>query len=89
MPNVESSRIAAARRRTTAVNRALAIGSAAAFVAVLVLARVTHSAHATRSQATRATATRSTASDDGTFDFGSGSLSSSGGAQPQVQTSVS
>jgi hypothetical protein len=87
--DAELSRIAAARRRTTTVNRALAIGSAAVFAVVLGLARVTHPGHASRSQATRAAASRSSESDDGTFDFGSGSITSSAGAQPQVQTSVS
>jgi hypothetical protein len=87
--NADSSRIAAARRRTATVNRALAIGSAAAFAAVLVLARVTYPGHAARTQVTRAAASRSTENDEGGFDFGSGALSSAGTAQPQVQTNVS
>jgi hypothetical protein len=87
--NAEPPRIAAARRRTATVNRALAIGSAAAFAAVLVLARVTHPGHAARAQGTRAAASRSSENDDDGFDFGSGTLSSSGSAQPQVQTNVS
>jgi hypothetical protein len=78
------SRIEAAPRRADGVDRAFAIGSAAA----LVLVRVTHPGHSASASTQSTSATRATSNEDD-FDLQGGSITSSSGAQPQVQTSGS
>lgn len=87
------SRIEQARLRAAAAKRVLAWGSAAAFAAVLVLARVGHPGHAATAPATPATADASVSAlfDDeegGGLSFGDGSIAP-GGAAPQIQSHAS
>jgi len=68
------TRIEVARRRAAGAKRALAVVSAAAFAATLLLARASHPGHATPSRTSSATVTVTP---------------TSGVVVPQVQTSVS
>jgi hypothetical protein len=81
-----SSRIEDARRRAARAKRALGTAAAAGFLAV---GGVAYAGHA----GTKATGVGTTDSpvyaNDDNFDFGSGSIAPSGGAQPQVGTGVS
>lgn len=92
MDEQRPTRIEQARLRASTAKQVLAIGSAAAFVAALLLAR---SSNPGRPGATPTSASSSSSagesldeSDDG-FDFGSGSISPSTGSLPQVQSGVS
>jgi len=80
-------RIEAARRRAGGAKRMLAAAAAAGFVLTALLARNAHPGHATT---TPNTSGGSVSSDqNGTFDFGTGSLGPSDGAAPQGSTHVS
>jgi hypothetical protein len=84
-----TTRLAAARRRASLAKRALAIGSAFAFAAALLLARQSHPGQAhTVSSGTGASQSSSTESEDDGFTFGTPSVAPSTGT-PQVQTHVS
>jgi hypothetical protein len=98
MDDRRPSRIEEARRRVSRAKTALGAGAAAAFLAVGALAWVTHPGSSRASQASSSSSSSSSAvsedvtgpwDDDGSFDYGSGSLAPSGGSQPQVGTSVS
>jgi hypothetical protein len=81
------SRIERGRRRAARAKRALVAGAAASFLAVAGLA---YSGHAGANATPSGTSgDSSTYPDDGSFDFGSGSIAPSGSAQPQVGTGVS
>jgi len=96
MPD-QPSRIAEAKRRALAAKQKLAVGAAAAFVALAGLAWASHPGSS--SSASSASAGQSSSNDDSIFeeddDFGglgsfdSGSIAPSGGATPQAQTHVS
>jgi hypothetical protein len=73
------SRIAQARARAGAAKRGLAVGSAVAFAATLILVRAAHPGHTAHAQTTSSVVT-STPSDD---DEGSVAVA------PQVSTHVS
>jgi hypothetical protein len=92
------SRIEEARRRASRAKTALGAGAATAFVLVGALAWASHPGSSRTTQSSSDSSSSSTASsddgydsdDDGSsFDYGSGSISPSGGSQPQVGTSVS
>jgi hypothetical protein len=76
--------------RAAGAKRAFAAASIAGFLAVFVLARVSHPGHAAQPAASTAGAS-SAESDDGTssFDFGSGSIAPSAGSAPSAQTQTS
>ncbi len=86
---VPPTRVAAARQRVSLTKRALAYGSAAAFVAALLLARAAHPGQPGASSPSPGvtTQTQETEQEDD-FGFGTGSVTPSSGA-PQVQSSVS
>jgi hypothetical protein len=86
---VPPTRVAAARQRVSLTKRALAYGSAAAFVAALLLARAAHPGQPGASSLSPGvtTQTQETEQEDD-FGFGTGSVMPSTGA-PQVQSSVS
>jgi hypothetical protein len=86
----QPTRLTAARRRASVAKRALAFGSAAAFVAALLLARAGHPGNAgTASPSSGSAGTQTQETEQGDdFGFGSATVAPSTGA-PQVQTSVS
>ena len=84
-----TTRLAAARRRASLAKRALAIGSAFAFAAALLLARESHPGQAHKvSSGTGASQSSTTESEDDGFTFGTPSVAPSTGT-PQAQTHVS
>jgi hypothetical protein len=96
------SRIEEARRRASRAKTALGAGAATAFVHAGALAWSSHPGSSRTTQSSSDSPSSSTASsDDSTYDgsydfddsnsfsYGSGSLSPSGGSQPQTGTSVS
>jgi len=89
MPN-DRSRLDRARLRATGAKRVLATAAAASFVVALFVARASHPAQAaTRSHASGRSSASQAGRTDGGFNFGIGSVTSSGGSTPQVQTNVS
>ena len=84
-----TTRLAAARRRASLAKRALALGSAFAFAAALLLARESHPGQAhIASSGAGASQNSSAESDDDGFTFGTPSVAPSTGT-PQAQTHVS
>ena len=94
------SRIEEARRRASRAKTALGAGAATAFLAVGALAWVSHPGSSRTTQSSSgSSSTAASSSDDSTyfgssdddsgFNYGSGSITPSGGSQPQVGTSVS
>jgi hypothetical protein len=82
------SRIEQARLRASGAKWALVAGAAASFVAAAGLARVSHPGeHA--SPSTASSASISDEESDDNFEFDGGTISSSSGAGPNVQTNVS
>ena len=100
MSTHETTRLGRARERAAGAKRLLVGTTVAAFVAALLLGRISHPGHA-KSQSGVAggtstpTVSQSTpeTGDDGSdgfgFDSGSTSVAPSGGFTPQVQTNVS
>lgn len=84
------SRIAEARRRAADAKQAALALAAAGFLAVALLAKASHPAHAhTASGGQSASQDTTRQSSGSSFDFGSGSVEPSDGSQPGVQSSVS
>jgi hypothetical protein len=84
------SRIAEARRRAADAKQAAVALAAAGFLAVALLAKASHPAHAhTTSGGQSASQSTTQQSSGNSFDFGSGSVEPSDGSQPGVQSSVS
>lgn len=85
-----TTRLAAARRRASLAKRALAIGSAFAFAAALLLARESHPGQARTVSSDPGASQSSTTeeSEDDGFTFGTPSVAPSTGT-PQAQTHVS
>jgi len=83
-PKPAPTRIEAAQQRADGAKKVAAISAAVAFAAVVLLARVSHPAHASSSPASGSTSQSST--DD--FGFGSGSVAPST-ATPDAQSTVS
>jgi hypothetical protein len=79
------SRIEDARRRAARAKKALGTAAAASFLAVAGVASGSHAG----AETTGGTTTDSPAYSNDSFDFGSGSIAPSDGAEPQVGTSVS
>jgi hypothetical protein len=100
--STHETRLGRARQRAAGAKRLLAGTTVAAFVAALLLGRVSHPGHASSqsgvaggSGSPTASTSRSTldegSDDSGSFGFDSGStaIAPSGGFAPQVQSSVS
>ena len=98
------SRIEEARRRASRAKTALGAGAATAFVLVGALAWASHPGSSRTTQSSSDSSSSTASSDDSTyygddgsysyddgsgFNYGSGSISPSGGSQPQTGTSVS
>jgi hypothetical protein len=85
-----TTRLAAARRRASLAKRALALGSAFAFAAALLLARESHpgQAHIVSSGTGASQNSSAESEDDDGFTFGTPSVAPSTGT-PQAQTHVS
>jgi hypothetical protein len=83
-----TSRIATARRRASDVKQASVTFAAAGFIAIALLARLSHPGHA--SSASPATASvQPTQTDDSGPSLQSGSIAPSSGSTGSAQTSVS
>ncbi|MDX6507319.1 MAG: hypothetical protein QOG06_1963 [Gaiellaceae bacterium] len=87
-----TSRIAAARRRASDVKHASVTFAAAGFIAIALLARLSHPGHASSaSQGSTASVqpAQSTQNDDSSPSLQSGSIAPSSGSTGGAQTSVS
>jgi hypothetical protein len=86
----QSSRIAAARARAATAKQALVMSALALFFGVMLLARLTHPAHASQSSSVSSSTTSSAHDFYGSSndDFQSGSIAPAQSA-PQVATSSS
>lgn len=83
------SRIEAGRTRAAVAKRAVAVTAAGGFLAVLVLARQAHPGAAVAHGSQLSTPTRLTSEVTQGTPLGGGSIGSSGGGTPQVQSSTS
>jgi hypothetical protein len=84
------SRIADARRRAADAKQAALALAAAGFLAIALLAKESHPAHAHTTSGGQSPSQSTTQRSGGSsFDFGSGSVEPSDGSQPGVQSSVS
>ena len=85
---IPPSRIDEARRRAAAAKQAALSLAAAGFIAIALLARTSHPAHASSSNSTSTGSTVQTQDDDG-FSLDPGQIAPSNGSGGGAQTGVS
>ena len=84
-----TSRIAEARRRAADTKQAAVALAAAGFLAIALLARVSHPAHASSATSTSTGSQSAQSQDDDGFSLQSGQLGRSSGSSSGAQTGVS
>jgi hypothetical protein len=84
-----SSRIAAARRRASDVKQASVTFAAAGFIAIALLARLSHPGDASSASPAPTASVQPTQSDDSSPSLQSGSIAPRSGSAGSAQTSVS
>jgi len=83
------SRIYEARRRAATAKQAALSLAAAGFIAIALLARLSHPAHASSSQSSTSTGSTVQTQDDDGFSLDPGQIAPSGGSTGSAQTGVS